>query len=110
MRRADPSPALLRHARAIWPESGERPDVTDFELGPLSAALFICERRFDELLPESPGSPVRLVVIPASGLFPVVVFYAMALASEPGGSPRVELLDFTVDDGYWDVIDDDPES
>jgi hypothetical protein len=107
--RVDPSSALLRHGRARWPESGERPDVGDFELGPLSAAVFECERRFDQLAPESPGSPIRLLVVPASGLFPVIVFYAMEIAVAPDADRRVELLDFTVDDGYWDVIDDDPE-
>jgi hypothetical protein len=106
--RADPSPALLSHARNRWPETGERPDVADFHLGPLGAAIFECERRFDQLSADSPGSPIRLIVVPASGLFPVLVFYAMEIAIRADGDRRVELLDFTVDDGYWELIDGDP--
>ncbi len=73
------------------------------------------ERRAAELAVEhghraTRSTPVRLVVIPASGLFPVIVFCGMEVASGSGGEPRIELLDFTVDDGYWDLIDDDPDS
>ena len=87
---------------------GERPDVGDFELGPPSAAIRECERRFDQLAPESPGSPIRLLVVPASGLFPVIVFYAMEIAVEAEDDRHLEPLDFTVDDGYWELIDGDP--
>jgi hypothetical protein len=49
-----------------------------------------------------------LLVVPASGLFPVIVFYAMEIAAEAEDDRHVELLDFTVDDGYWELIYGDP--
>lgn len=99
------SPYLIRKASARWgiPDSEERvgvverPTLDDFVEGPLEAAVFFCERGFDGLRPESPGSPIKLVVLPRTGLFPLTVFYAMEIVSPVPSRRFVELLDYTLD-------------
>ncbi|MEM8923898.1 MAG: hypothetical protein AAGD35_10385 [Actinomycetota bacterium] len=74
------------------------PSYEDFCIGPLGAAVFQCARGFDKLSPADEGSPVRLLVLPASGRFPLIVFYAIQVASPSAGeAPYVEILDYSVD-------------
>lgn len=93
----DTNPYLLRKAAATWSGSG-RPTIDDFTEGPLEAAVFFCERGYDVLPLESPGSPIKLVVLPPTGLFPVIVFYAMEVLGPDPARRFVELLDYTIDD------------
>ena len=101
--------SLYAKADERWPKREQRPDSNDFCLGPLAAAIFQCERGYDNLAPESPGSPVRLIVIGPSGLFPPVVFYAIEVRSTGARARVIENLDFTSDDDYFDLIADDPD-
>ena len=38
----------------------------------------------------------------------MIVFYEMEIAVEAEDDRHLEPLDFTVDDGYWELIDGDP--
>ena len=48
-------------------------------------------------------------MIAASGLFPPVVFYAIEVRIAAADHRVIEILDFTSDDEYFDLIADDPD-
>ncbi len=103
-------PASAAHAvyEAIRRRFGreQRPDAVDFEVGPLAAALFIIDRDFEALQRASPHSPVRVVVVPPSGLFPPCVFSVLLLEHADGPKPMI--VDLAMDEDYFDTIGDDP--
>lgn len=103
--RVDVSSDLLHKARNRWPTEGSGegdPTMAHFERGPLAAAKEYFGRYFDQALVESEGSPVRYYQT-VSTFFPVLGFFAIRV------SDRVEIVDFIVDDEFWDSIGDDPE-
>ena len=93
----DVSPYLRRKAKRRW-GGKPRPDLDDFLEGPLEAAVFFCERGFDQLAPEAPGSPIKLIIVPPTGLFPTIVFYAIEVMSDDPAHRLAELLDYTADE------------
>jgi hypothetical protein len=76
-----------------------------FHDGPLAAATFQLERDFDNLPELAPS--IRVVFVLALPFFPPLTFYAV-LTTDDERKEVVELLDFTVDEDYFELIDDDP--
>ena len=91
----DVNPYLIDKAAVRWAGSS-RPSVDDFTEGPLEAAVYFCERGFDDLATATDGSPIKIVVLPPTGLFPTIVFYAMEVLSLDPAKRTIELLDFTL--------------
>lgn len=105
MWRVEVAEHVREKAAQVWLPELARPSVTAFDEGPLAAARFQCRHGFDQLAPESPGSPVRLLILSPTALFPPVVFYVVEVADHSGSF--VEIVDFTADLGYWTQLDDD---
>jgi len=91
-------------ASEYYPSGGTeegRPTLWHFEHGPLDAARQYFSRRFDDALVESEGSPIRYWVT-LSSFFPALGFFAARVGD------HIEILDFDVDESYWDLVGDDP--
>lgn len=81
-----------------------RPDYDDFCLGPLAAVVFACESGHVRAHPLEGFAGTFTTVLPASGLFPPVVF---SLALLDAGEVWY-VYDFVVDHDYWDLVSTDP--
>ena len=95
----------MEKAREYYPSSGSgegRPTLWHFERGPLEAARQFFSRSFEEGLVESQGSPVRYWVT-RSSFFPALGFFAIRVGD------YIEILDFDIDESYWELVGDDPE-
>lgn len=77
------------------------PSEYDFVCGPLAAA--VARFRAFDTLPEEAGPSIRSVhvVDPAFG---ALVFVGVLV-----GQAKVEIADFDVDPGYWELVESDPE-
>lgn len=82
----------------------KRPTYDDFCLGPLAAIVFTCEMGQVRAHPVADYPGIFTAVLPASGLFPPVVF---SLALLDSGASWL-IYDYLVDHEYWDVIGQDP--
>jgi hypothetical protein len=75
-----------------------------FESGPLVAITKAFGDNFEGNAEAAPG--VRFVMTHSLPFFPAMCVYAIVVMDGP--SEWVELLDITVDDDYFKLIDDDP--
>ena len=102
--RVEVSSDLTAKARGLYPEASAegRPTLALFERGPLAAACEYFGRYFDIALVDTEGSPVRYYQ-KVSTFFPVLGFFAIRVED------YVEIIDFIVDEDYWDLIEGDPE-
>ena len=85
-------------------DSGERPDYEDFCLGPLAAIVFACESGHVRAHPLAGYPNIYTTLLPASGLFPPIVF-SLALVDKKG---TWLIYDYAVDNGYWELLQADP--
>lgn len=81
--------------------SSGHPDEYDFVAGPLAAAV-VAFRDFDQL-PAAAGPSVRLAVI-VNPFFGAIAFTAVLVAEA-----TVEIVEFEIDEEYWQTVDDDPD-
>lgn len=105
-RRVTRSDHFVAKAREHFPEGGDaagRPSFELFEQRPLRAVEEKLALDFGGCPPSEPGSPIRIVATAHVPSFPAMVFYAMALTDD-----SVEILDFTIDDEYFKLVEDDP--
>jgi hypothetical protein len=102
--RVEVSADLTAKASGLYPETSAEggPTLPLFERGPLAAACEYFGRYFDVALVDTDGSPVRYYQT-VSTFFPVLGFFAIRVAD------HVEIIDFIVDEGYWDLMEGDPE-
>jgi hypothetical protein len=102
------SERFLVHARECFPPGGSadgRPSFEQFRDGPLQAANLAFERDFDDqLIVFNEGIAVRAVATTDAHLFPALVFFAILDTEDV-----VEIVDFDLDEDYWDLVGDDPE-
>lgn len=92
--------ALERFPAGGSPEGA--PSFSHFVNGPLAAAREYFSRYFDIALVDMEGSPIHYYMT-VSTFFPVMGFFAARVGD------HIEILDFIEDEGYWDLIEDDPE-
>lgn len=100
------SETLLEHARERFPPGGDPEGRASFELfeeRPLRAVEDRLARDFEGCPEAEPGMPVRIVATAHVPLFPAMTFYAVLIADG-----TVEILDFTIDEEYFDLIGGDP--
>lgn len=98
---------FLLMAKAAYPVGGTssgKPRFADFEDGPLKAVKTQFSRQFDTM-PAAIEEPVAIKFALTSDvrLFPPMVFYAILVGD------AVEIISFSVDPGYHDLIDADPD-
>lgn len=101
-RRVVKSPSFLEKAHRRFPAGGDAEGNASYELfeqRPLAAVVEKLSRDFEGCLPTEPGSPVRIVATAHVPLFPAMTFYAILLTDD-----SVEILDFSIDDDYFDLI------
>lgn len=101
------SATLLAHARDRFPSGGDpggQPSFELFEERPLRAVEDKLARDFEGCPEAEQGLPVRIVATAHVPLFPAMTFYAVLLTDD-----TVEILDFTIDDEYFDLIEHDPK-
>lgn len=98
------SESFLEQARIFFPPGGSsdgRPSFELFTRWPLSAADELFSRSFDELPEIAPG--IRGWLTLQTPFFPPIVFYAVLVVD------YVEIVSLTVDEDYWDLMEDDPD-
>ena len=101
------SDTFKAHAREAFPPGGSvegKPRWEMFEEGPLVAIAKAFGDNFEGNAEAAPG--IRVVMTHALPFFPAMAVYAAVIVDGP--SEWVELLDITVDDEYFRLIDDDP--
>lgn len=101
------SPDALERAQEYFPIAGAadgRPSWELFERTLLRAAEEAFGRDFEGLATEEPGYPVRYLIMAATPLFPSPVLFFGMLVDD-----AVEVVDIDVDEGYTDLVGDDPD-
>jgi hypothetical protein len=104
-RRVVRSKGFLARAQALYPPGGSadgRPSFELFEAGPLRAVEELFGRKFGDQLEAVEGTGIRFVMTHEVPVFPAMVIYGCL-----GTDDSVELLDVVVDEGYFDLINDD---
>lgn len=101
------SQAFIEQARRLFPPGGSasgRPPFQLFEQGPLRGAETAFSLSFEaQLEPVEGVGSVRSVVVPPTTVFgPLVIF---GILTTDG---IVEIVSVVEDEGYWEVIGDDP--
>ena len=100
------SETLLEHARERFPPGGDPEGRASFELfeqRPLRAVEDRLALDFEGCPEAEPGLPVRIVATAHVPFFPAMTFYAVLITDD-----TVEILGFTIDEEYFDLIADDP--
>lgn len=101
------SAAFLEQARELFPAGGSAaggPSFEVFERGPLRGAELAFSLDFEaQREPVEGVASIRYVMIPPTPFFGPVVISACLMADG-----AVELASVFEDDGYWDLIADDP--
>ena len=98
---------FVAKAREVFPPGGDaegRPSFELFEERPLRAVQEKLSIDFEGCPESEPGSPIRVVATAHVPFFPAMIFYAIAVTDG-----TVEIIDFTVDDEYFDLINRDPD-
>lgn len=96
---------LLAKAKDRFPVGGSPDGRASYELfreGPLEAAALQYGRELDALPVESGFHIAQTVPTP---LFEPVAFYASLL--EHDGVVTIEIVDFEIDDDYWELVEND---
>ena len=97
---------LLQKARLRFPSGGDAEGRASYELfrdGPLKAAAFHFGRGLRDLPVESGFYVAQTVPTP---FFEPMAFYAWVITE--AGVDTIEIVDFEVDEGYWDLVENDP--
>ena len=101
------SAAFVEQARQLFlpgGSSGGRPSFEDFERGPLRGAETAFSLDFEaQRQPVDGVASIRYVMIPPTPTFGPVVISACLLTDG-----TVELASVIEDEGYWDLVGDDP--
>ncbi len=101
------SPAFLEQARRLFPPGGSvegRPSFGLFERGPLRGAETAFSLDFEAQREHIDGvGSIRYVMVPPTSFFGPLVISACLLADGV-----VEIVSVIEDEGYWDLIADDP--
>jgi hypothetical protein len=102
---------FLEAARTFFPTGGSVDGRPSFELFE-TRILRITERRMSQTFEDLPeaveGTGIRFVMTHAVPYFPAMVIYGMLLVA--GGDEFVELIDIVLDEDYFDIIENDPDS
>lgn len=104
------SAAFLERAYKAFPPGGGADGTASFELFD-ERILQIAELRMStdfEGLPEAvPGTAIRFVMTHSLPFFPPLVLYGMLVTE--GTDEIIELIDVTVDDDYFEGLNNDPD-
>ena len=106
-RRVTRSQGFDARARALFPPGGTaggRPSFERFEAGPLSAAELAFSLDWEGQLEALEGTGIRFVMTHGVPVFPAMTFYAVL-----GTDDAIELLDVTVDEDYFEMLEGDPD-
>ncbi len=77
------------------------PTLAHFEHGPLAAACEYFSRRFEDAPQPVAGVAIRLSLTNSPFFGPIAFF---AIRTTDG----IEIVSFTDDPDYWEIVDDDP--
>jgi len=106
-RRVTRSAGFVERARTLFPPGGSaegRPSFEHFEAGPLRAVELAFSLDWEGQLEALEGTGIRFVMTHAVPVFPAMTFYAVL-----GTDDVVELLDVTVDEDYFEMLEGDPD-
>jgi hypothetical protein len=101
------SPDLIAKANSRYPPGGSvsgRPRYDQFRETILQSAVFEFSRNFDGLPYAIEGVAIKAVITVEVPFFPATVFYG--LLCDDG---VVEILDFEPDEGYFGMLETDPD-
>jgi hypothetical protein len=79
----------------------EPPSFDLFMRGPLQGAVEYFARAFEDALEVLPGTGIRQLHT-IDSCFPAMAFYALRV------DDHVEIVEYTVDPDYWELVGDDP--
>lgn len=101
------APAFLELAYRLFPVVGSsegRPSFKEFERGPLRGAETAFSVNFEAQRENIDGvGSIRYVMVPPTSIFGPLVISACLLSDG-----FVELVSVIEDEGYWDLVGDDP--